>query len=212
MYYGDHKSGLDDPRTLEILTTEPWSLLTSRTLGYQDISVEPRSFVAILSAAIVALALAHPTQLRPVSLLPAALLMTVNLCVGLMAFARGVAINYKDGRWVAGMNLLRHAYRKIVPELEALFVTAHQPRADQKSLAHGAPQHPANRAKSLATTSSVFAALNSVLTGALASDLTALFGGGRAFGLAIGTAIPIVSAVLHVLYAGRYGKRHTPLQ
>jgi hypothetical protein len=205
------KTGLDDPRTLDILTTEHWSLLTSRTLGYQEIFGRTTIFVAILSATIVAVALmAQATQFRPVSLLLAALLMTVNLFIGLMTFARSVAINYEDARWVAGMNLLRHAYLKIVPELEPFFITGHEPHADQQSLAHGAPQHPKNLVKSLTTTSSVVAALNSVLAGALATDLAALFGEGRTFGVPIGAAISIVSAVLHVLYAARYRQQHAP--
>jgi hypothetical protein len=205
------KTGLDDPRAVDILTTEHWSLLTSRTLGYQEIFGRTTIFVAILSATIVALALmAQATQFSPLSLLLAALLMTVNLFIGLMTFARSVAINYEDARWVAGMNLLRHAYLKIVPELEPFFITGHEPRADQQSLAHGAPQHPRNLAKSLTTTSSVVAALNSVLAGALAGDVAVLFGGGRTFAIAIGAAISLVSAALHVLYAARYRERHAP--
>lgn len=30
------KTGLDDPRAVQILTTEHWSLLSARTLGYQE--------------------------------------------------------------------------------------------------------------------------------------------------------------------------------
>jgi len=205
------KTGLDDPRAVDILTTEHWSLLTSRTLGYQEIFGRTTIFVAILSATIVALALmAQATQFSPVSLLLAGLLMTVNLFIGLMTFARSVAINYEDAHWVAGMNLLRHAYLKIVPELEPFFITGHEPEADKRSLAHGEPQHAENLRKSLTTTSSVVAALNSVLAGALVSDLGALFGGVQALDLAIGAAVSIVSAVLHVLYAARYRKRHAP--
>ena len=200
------KTGLDDPRAVEILTTEHWSLLTSRTLGYQEVFGRTTIFVAILSATIVALALmAQATQFSPLSLLLAALLMAVNLFIGLMTFARSVAINYEDARWVAGMDLLRQAYLKIVPELKS-FLTAHH----GQPLAYGAPQQPGNLAKSLTTTSSVVAALNSVLAGALTSDILALLGAARNVALWIGAAVSIVSAGVHVAYAARYRKRHSP--
>src|SRR6266536_136913 len=142
------KSGLDDPRAVDILTTEHWSLLTSRTLGYQEILGRSTIFVAILSATIVAIALmAQATQFGRDTLLLALLLMTVTLFIGLMTFARSVAINYEDARWVTGMNLLRHAYLKIVPELEPFFITGHGPQTE--SLAHGSRQHAANLRKSL---------------------------------------------------------------
>jgi len=35
MMEGD-RTGLEDPRALDILTTEHWSLLSTRTLGYQE--------------------------------------------------------------------------------------------------------------------------------------------------------------------------------
>jgi hypothetical protein len=42
---------------VEILTTEHWSLLSTRTLGYQEVFGRTSIFVAILSAAVIALAL-----------------------------------------------------------------------------------------------------------------------------------------------------------
>ncbi len=48
--------GLDDPRAVSILTTEHWSLLSARTLAYQEMFGRTTIFIAILSATIVALA------------------------------------------------------------------------------------------------------------------------------------------------------------
>jgi hypothetical protein len=90
------------------------------------------------------------------------------------------------------MNLLRHAYLKIVPELEPFFVRGHQPDADGQPLGEGSPQRLVNLANSLTTTSGVVAALNSVLAGALASDLGALFGAGAALNVAIGAGVSLV--------------------
>src|SRR6266576_3436979 len=99
------------------------------------------------------------------------------------------------------MNLLRHAYLQIVPDLEPFFVTSHDPGAARRPLAHGSPQRALNLAKSLTTTSGVVAALNSVLAGSFASDLGALFGVAPALDAVIGTIVSVVSAALHVWYA-----------
>ncbi|HTE46235.1 MAG TPA: hypothetical protein VK636_13370, partial [Gemmatimonadaceae bacterium] len=122
---------------------------------------------------------------------------------------RSVFINYEDARWVRGMNRLRHAYLQMVPDLEPFFVTGHEPSDDRKALAHGAPQHSANIAMSLTTTSSVVAALNSLLAGALASDLGALAGWRIALDVAIGAGVSLVSGAVHVRYAAQFRRRHT---
>jgi hypothetical protein len=48
--------GLVDPRAVDILTAEHWSLLSTRALGYQEMFGRTTVFVATLSTAAVALA------------------------------------------------------------------------------------------------------------------------------------------------------------
>jgi hypothetical protein len=163
---------LDDPRAVDILTTEHWSLLSTRTLGYQEMFIRATIFVAILSGTVVALALlAQATNFRRETLWFALMLISLTLFIGAATFVRSLAINYEDARWVTGMNLLRRAYLQIVPELEAFFVTDHEPDAEARSLGEGSPQRFVDLIDSLTTTSGVVAALNSLLAGALASDL-----------------------------------------
>ena len=204
------KTGLDDPRALEILTTEHWSLLSARTLGYQEMFGRATIFVAILSGTIVALALlAQATRFGREALVVAALLLAVVLFIGLATFLRSVAINYEDARWVEGMNLLRRAYLEIVPDLEPYFVTGHPP-GNRPPLGHGSLQHPANLARSLTTTSSVIAALNSVLVGALVATLAVLFDVRPTIAASFGAVISIASAISHVRYAARFRQAHSP--
>lgn len=205
------KAGLDDPRALPILTTEHWSLLSTRALGYQEMLGRATIFMAALSGTIVALALlAQATHFGP-EILPLALaLISVALLIGLATFVRSVAINTEDARWVTGMNLLRRAYLQMVPELAPFFVTGHEPEADRPSLSHGAPQRLVNLANSLTTTSSVVAVLNSVLFGALASDVSALLAAGVTRAVVIGASVSIVSGAAHVWYAARLRQGHLP--
>jgi hypothetical protein len=55
--HGRRPGGLDNPRALDILTTEHWSLLSTRTLGYQEIFGRTTIFIAILSGSVIAFAL-----------------------------------------------------------------------------------------------------------------------------------------------------------
>lgn len=206
------RRGLDDPRAVDILTTEHWSLLSTRTLGYQEMFGRTTIFIAILSGTVVALAfLAQATGFGRTTLLAAALLLSVALFIGVATFIRSVAINYEDALWVAGMARLREAYLTIVPELEPFLVVRGR-GAENQSLGHGAPQNAANLARSLTTTSGVVAALNSVLVGALASDLSALAGGSLLLDLVLGAGLSLSSAVLHVQHAARFRRRHAPTQ
>jgi len=205
------RTGLDDPRALDVLTTEHWSLLSARTLGYQEMFGRTTIFIGILSGTIIALALlAQVTRFGYETLTFAAVLFAVSLFIGLATFVRCVAINLEDARWLVGMSLLRRAYLQIVPELEPFFVASHEPSVESRTLGYGSPQSFGNLANSLTTTSSVVAALNSVLAGTLASDLGALVGLALTPTLAIGTCVSLVSAVLHVLYASRFRRRHVP--
>jgi hypothetical protein len=199
--------GLDDPRAVDILTTEHWSLLSARGLGYQEIFGRATVFVAILSATVVALALlAQATDFGRASLWCGLLLMAVDLFIGGATFVRCVAINFEDARWVMGMDLLRRAYLQIVPELEPYFVAA-----DRRSLGHGSPQRPANLARSLTTTSGVVATLSSVLAGSLAADIGALANRPALLNATFGVVASLVSAILHVWYAARYRRRHSSM-
>jgi hypothetical protein len=203
--------GLRDPRALDILTTEHWSLLSTRALGYQEMFGRTTVFVGTLTGAVVALALvAQATRFGRATLSVALLLIAVVLFIGLTTFVRCVAINYEDARWITGMNLLRQAYLQIVPELEPFFVTGHQPEADRRALAYGSHQRLAALANSLTTTSGVVAVLNSVLAGSLASDVAALCGGGLSLTLPVGIAGSLLSAALHVWYAARFRRTHAP--
>jgi hypothetical protein len=207
------KSGLDDPRALDILTTEHWSLLSTRALGYQEMFARTTIYVAILSGTVVALALlAQATRFSRETLWLALVLISVDMFIGVSTFVRSVEINFEDARWVTGMSLLRSAYVKIVPGLEPYFVAAHTVDSELRALGHGSHQFPANLGSSLTTTSSTVATLNSVLAGALASDVSALSGLSIGSSAMVGALVSIASGAMHVRYAARYRRRHAPEQ
>jgi hypothetical protein len=110
---------------LQILATEHWSLLATRSLTYTEGLGRVTIFLAILSGAVIALALvAQADHFGTAFGAIAIVLLTVVLFTGIATIARLNALNRDDYRWVIGMNRLRNAYLEMHPELEPHFITS----------------------------------------------------------------------------------------
>ena len=109
---------------VQILATEHWSLLATRSLSWNESFARAGMFLTLLSGAIVALALvAQATNFGRAFALFAMLVLPVVLFVGVATFVRLLEINNEDYVWVKGMNRLRGAYLEIDPGLARYFVT-----------------------------------------------------------------------------------------
>ena len=115
---------LDDARAIQILATEHWSLLASRTLSWNESFSRASMLLATLSATVVALALVAQVAAFGHGFIVFALVVLpfVEL-VGLATFARLGEANGEDVLCIQGMNRIRHAYLEIAPRLEPYFVT-----------------------------------------------------------------------------------------
>src|SRR3979490_889564 len=110
---------------LQILATEHWSLLATRALTYTESLGRVNMFLAILSGAVIALALvAQADRFGSTFITVAILMLSVCLFSGVATVARLMALNRDDYRWVIGMNRLRSAYLELHPELEPHFVAS----------------------------------------------------------------------------------------
>jgi hypothetical protein len=110
---------------LQILATEHWSLLATRSLTYTEGLSRVTIFLAILSGAVIALALvAQADHFGTAFSAIAIVLLSVVLFTGIATIARLNALNRDDYRWVIGMNRLRNAYLAMHPELEPHFITS----------------------------------------------------------------------------------------
>jgi len=110
---------------LQILATEHWSLLATRSLTYTESLGRVNVFLAILSGAVIALALvAQADHFGTTFIAIAILTLLVVLFSGIATIARLMHLNRDDYRWVVGMNRLRHGYLELHPELEANFITS----------------------------------------------------------------------------------------
>src|SRR5487761_505772 len=110
---------------LQILATEHRSLLATRSLTYTESLGRVNVFLAILSGAVIALALvAQADHFGATFIAIAILTLLVVLFAGMATVGRLMHLNRDDYRWVIGMNRLRHAYLELHPELEANFITS----------------------------------------------------------------------------------------
>jgi hypothetical protein len=119
----DHPFG---PQAAQILGTEHWSLLATRSLLWNEALSRATVFLAVLSAATIALALlADATGFGSQTTTLALVLLPVVLLLGIATYVRLVQINNEEFKLVLAMNRLRHAYLRIEPGLEPYFTTGH---------------------------------------------------------------------------------------
>jgi hypothetical protein len=110
---------------MQILATEHWSLLASRSLGYTDSFSRAAMFFSVLSGTVIALALiAQAGRFDATFFAAALLLLPVVFFVGVVTITRIGNLNAEDARWVMGMNRIRHAYIEMHPELKQYFITS----------------------------------------------------------------------------------------
>lgn len=113
-----------DSEVIQILATEHWSLLATRALIYQESLGRVNMFLAILSGAVIALALiAQADRFGTTFLAVAIFMLTVVFFVGVATVRRLLMLNRDDYQTVVGMNRLRHGYLDVRPELEQYFMT-----------------------------------------------------------------------------------------
>jgi hypothetical protein len=111
---------------MQILATEHWSLLATRSMIWNEIFTRASMFLTTLSASIVALALvAQATEFNETFRTLALLILPVVLFLGVATSVRLGEAQVVDTWTVAGMNRLRHAYLEMAPDLEPYFVTSH---------------------------------------------------------------------------------------
>jgi hypothetical protein len=123
--------GADDDRQLgphapALLAAEHWSLIAARSLIWNEAQSRATVFLTVLSASIIALALAaDATGFGGQTTALALVLLPVVLLLGIAAYVRLVQINTEEFRLVLAMNRLRRAYLALEPGLEGYLTTGH---------------------------------------------------------------------------------------
>src|SRR5262249_16844544 len=120
------RTGVTDSVRAQLLATEHWSLLATRSMTWNEVFSRASMFITVLSAAVVALALvAQATAFGPSFRLFALLILPVVLLAGLATLTRLGNANMGDFWLGTGVERLRHAHLGLAPELGPHFVSPH---------------------------------------------------------------------------------------
>lgn len=189
-------SALDDPRALQILSTEHWSLLAGRSLAYNEAFSRAGMFLTFLSATLIVIGFVIGSQgLSPGVVPVAATLLLADLYIGAATVGRLIDANSEELHAVRGMNRIRHAYREMVPGLEPYFVSGFHDDARGVLATYGditANQSVlANVGHGLTTMIGMVATVVAMIVGALAVLV--------AVGVGAGVEVALVSAVVGFL-------------
>ena len=209
--HGDRPFG---PDAATILATEHWSLLGSRSLIWNEAMSRTSIFLTLLSASIIALALAaDATGFGSRTTTLALVLLPVVLLLGLATYVRLVQINTEEARTVLAMNRLRSAYLTMSPALEPYFSTGRHD--DERGMATSyllaGPRDLRPWAHFLVTTPTVVATVDAALAAVIvvlvvqavdASTAAAVGAGMAVFGGVWGALVPMQRRTLHAVRTG----------
>jgi hypothetical protein len=204
-------TSLDDPRALQILSTEHWSLLSSRSLAYNEAFTRGGMFLTFLSMSFVALALlAQAMAFGDHFLTVAAVVLAFDLVIGLATYGRINGANVDDLRAVHGMARIRHGYTQIAPVTIPYFTAATHDDPSSISAAYGSP--PTRGAGlifyGLSTSGGMIGLITAMVGGVLAGVLALIVGASGDTAVWVGLAGAVVTFVVIVLVTAGRVPRH----
>jgi len=170
---------LEDPRAITILSTEHWSLLSARSLAYNEAFTRGGMFLTFLSMSFVALALlSQAMSFGDEFLIVAAVVLAFDLVIGLTTYGRISAANVDDLRAVHGMARIRHAYTEIAPIVSPYFTAATHDDMASVITAYGSPPSTGIGLVLYGVTTSggMIGLITSMVGGVLASVLSLMLG------------------------------------
>jgi hypothetical protein len=188
---------VSDAVRVQILATEHWSLLATRSITYGAIYSRATIFLTVVSAAVVALALAaEATEFGGRFYVFALLVLPIAFFIGVGTYIRLGDARIEDFWLLSGLNRLRHAYLEIAPGLEPYFVTGHHD--DEQGLSETYGPGTENRVlRLIASTSTVVGVIDAVLAGVVGGLVAKVAGAGSEVSLLIGAVV--TSAVVALL-------------
>lgn len=149
---------------LQVLATEHWGLLATRSLAWNESFTRAGMFLSTLSGAIVALALvAQATAFGDGFFVFALVILPVVLFIGIASVVRMGKTNYNDALCVIGMNRIRHAYLELTPEVKPYLVMSAHDDLQSVNISMGYPPGMNFAAGVVVSTPFVMSTINSIL-------------------------------------------------
>jgi hypothetical protein len=203
---GAAPAGLDDPRFLQVLSTEHWSLLTARSLAYNEAFTRTGMFLTFLSMSFVGLALiGPPLAFSHDFLVIAAIVLLFDVTVGLLTFVRVGNCNAEDTRAMHAMNRIRHGYIGVVPAAAPYFVSGTSDDVETVVAQYGPPSNSAlgDVAYGLSTSLGLVGLVVSLVTGVFGAVAALLFWADWPLPLLVGGMVALAEFVALVIWSYR---------
>ena len=194
-------ASMDDPRVISILSTEHWSLLSARSLAYNEAFVRAGMFLTFLSMSFVALALlAQAMSFDRDFLSVTALVLAFDFVIGMTTFGRINGANYDDLRAVHGMARIRHAYTQITPLVTPYFTTPTHDDIDAVTTAYGpiSDRLPGQIVYGLTTSAGMIGLIVAMVGGVLTAVVAMLVGvaGGASIWIGLAGGVAVLAALI----------------
>jgi hypothetical protein len=190
---------VSDAVRVQILATEHWSLLATRSMTWNELFTRASMFITVLSASIVALALvAQATDFDSTFRTFALLVLPVALILGIGTYIRLGDAMAEDVWLVMGMNRLRRGYLDLAPDLEPYFITGAHDDIASIMQTRGPRVEQISPSRILAATPTIVAIMNAVLVGVIAALLVGIVNDNPVLTTTTGIVLTIATALLLV--------------
>ena len=197
--------GSRDSLVMQVLSTEHFSLLTHRSLVYNEAFTRVGMFLTFVSMSFVALALlSGAVPIDQSFLATAAIVFGFDFIIGLTTFLRVGAANAEDVRVVQGMARIRHGYIELAPETQPYFTSGTYDDMAGVSKAYGVSRTPtvlANLTYGLSTSNGMAGFVVSLVGGVFAAVTALAIGVSGAVAFVIGIVAGLAVFALCVRWA-----------
>jgi hypothetical protein len=193
---GPGTSGAAPSVRAQLLATEHWSLLATRSTTQSEVLSRITTFLMLVSASIVSLALiGQATRFDRRFLTFALVLLSIVVMVGLLTQVRLGNAAVEDRAHVIGMNRLRAAYLELDPGIERYLVTSAHDDDNGIWQTYNHLMGPNPTWQPFASSPAFIMLVNAALTGALAGLVAVALG-------ATGSLVGAVAAAWGLAFLG----------
>jgi hypothetical protein len=182
------------PVRAQLLATEHWSLLASRSTTQNELLVRIAIFLTLVSASVVSLALVgQATDFSGRFDVFAIVLFSILLLIGTLTLLRVSNGSEEDLAYVIGMNRLRAAYAELDPGIDRYFVASKHDDGRGIDQTYAYFPHGSDLVQPLASSMMFILVVDAVVAGVLAGLVASAADGS-------GVVIAIASAVAGSCY------------
>ena len=188
----------------QILATEHWSLLASRTTTQNEVLSRISIFLTLVSATLVSLALVgQATQFGEAFPMFAIAILAFAAIVGVLTQVRVTNAMMEDLAYVLAMNRLRGAYAALAPGVKDAFMTSVHDDQDGIFTTYYFLGPRRNGSQVLGSTMVFIAVVNGALVGLLGAAVVLMAAVAVAAAVVVGSAVAVIYVGVSIFIGSR---------